>query len=279
MNCLITGASRGLGRAIAIAFWNEGANLILVSRSEAALHAVAAELLERPKQRALLLPVELSAASATDQIVCEAKKVFQNLDVLVNNAAVQGPIGPLWTNAWDAWQRTLDVNLLAPVALCRACIPWMAEQRRGKIINISGGGASKARPNFSAYATSKTALVRFTETLAEETRGLRIDVNCVAPGIMNTEMLADVLAHAHLVGPDECEQARVTRSGGPTDFKRTVDLCLFLASRDSDGITGKLISSKWDPWENLPTWRTELQETDIYTLRRITPEDRGKKWP
>ena len=149
----------------------------------------------------------------------------------------------------------------------------------GHIIIISGGGATKPLPYLSAYAASKAAIVRFGETLAEELKERGIDVNLVAPGALNTRLLDEVLQ----AGPERVGQAfydaslRQKQSGG-TPLTRGADLCAYLASAASDGITGKLLSAVWDPWERLEQWRDELDGTDIYTLRRITPEDRGKKW-
>jgi len=168
---------------------------------------------------------------------------------------------------------------MAPVAMCRLIVPWMAERRRGKIINLSGGGATGPRPNFSAYAASKAALVRFTEILAAETCDLGIGVNCIAPGAMPTAMLESILASGPcLAGQREYESAVNAGRSGTSTLDRAADLCVFLASRESDGITGKLISAVWDPWERLADHLEDLQSTDVYTLRRIVPEDRDLDW-
>ena len=111
--------------------------------------------------------------------------------MLVNNAAITGPVGPLETNDWDEWTQTLQTNLFGTVLMCRAVLPGMRERGYGKIINLSGGGGTGPRPNFSAYATAKAGVVRFTETLAREVEG--IDVNAIAPGALNTRMRDDVL--------------------------------------------------------------------------------------
>ncbi len=277
--CLITGASRGLGARIAHAFWEAGASLILVARSEASLRDVAAGLADRPGQRATLVPADLGDAAAPERIVSKARENFDALDVLVNNAAIQGPIGPLWENDWGQWQATVQIDLMAPVAMCRLIVPWMAERRRGKIINLSGGGATGPRPNFSAYAASKAALVRFTEILAAETRDLGIGVNCIAPGAMPTAMLESIVASGpELAGQREYQLALQASQSGTSALDRAADLCVFLASRESDGITGKLISAVWDPWERLVDHLEDLQGTDVYTLRRILPGDRRLDW-
>jgi 3-oxoacyl-[acyl-carrier protein] reductase len=155
----------------------------------------------------------------------------------------------------------------------------MIESGGGAIINISGGGASGPRPNFSAYATAKSGLVRFSETLAQELQPYNVSVNCVAPGAMNTPMLDEIIrSGAELSGAGEYQQAsRIRREGGgsPDNVAR---LCLFLASAEARGITGKLISAAWDPWPALLQHSADLSGSDIYTLRRIVPRDRGLAW-
>lgn len=278
-NCLITGASRGLGATIATAFWEAGASLLLVARSASALADLAACLPSRPKQTIFTFVADLSDPLAPEQIIADARQKFDKLDVLVNNAGILGPTGPLWDNDWDAWQEALRVNLFAPVALCRLCVSWMARRRSGKILNISGGGATGPRANFSAYATAKAGLVRFSETMAVETRDLNIDVNCVAPGALDTAMTAAVLASGpDSVGQREYDLALNVRKTGGASRERAAALCVFLASAASDSITGKLISAVWDPWGALPEHLGELQQMDVYTLRRIVPADRGLTW-
>jgi len=276
---LMTGASRGLGRALATAFWEAGAHLLLVDRRQEGLDAVAAELQPRPSQHVWTLPVDLADADGAERIVSAARTWWPRVDVLVNNAAIQGPIGPLSGNDWGSWVVTLQVDLVTPAALCRLVTAWMTEQGGGSVINISGGGATSARPNYSAYATAKTGLVRLSETLAEELRPHGIRVNCVAPGTMATEMLGETLKSGpDVAGTQEYEVAARVLGEGGTAMRRATDLCLFLASSASEGVTGKLISALWDPWERLQEYRGDLDGSDIYTLRRIVPRDRGKDW-
>jgi NAD(P)-dependent dehydrogenase (short-subunit alcohol dehydrogenase family) len=276
---LITGASRGLGAALANAFWAEGAHLILVGRSAEKMKDLVASLGSRPDQKILAVRVDLKRPESPAQILAETKNTFEGLDVLINNAGMQGPIGPCWENDWEAWKETLQVDLLAPVALCRLFIPWMANQGRGKIINLSGGGAAGPRACFTAYATAKTGLVRCSEILAAETKSLGIDINCVAPGAMATSLLTDIMeAGPQRAGPREYEQAQRVLQSDEDQRQRAVALCVFLASTASDGITGKLISAVWDPWVSLPDHLGDLEKTDIYTLRRVVPPDRGLGW-
>jgi 3-oxoacyl-[acyl-carrier protein] reductase len=275
-NALITGGSRGLGRAIAREFREKGANLALVARNREALDAVAAELQSAGRGDVEVIAADLRDPEAPAGIVDRLREKWGHLDALVNNAGVGGPIGRVWENDWREWQETLQVNLLAPVALCRLCIPWM--RRGGSIVNLAGGGATGPRPNFSAYATAKAALVRFSETLAQEVVDLGLRVNAISPGIMASEMLEAVLrAGPEQAGEDYQRVLEVKRNGGQPPEKAAA-LAWYLASPASAGITGRLISAIWDPWRELAKHADELKESDIYTLRRITPEDRGKQW-
>ena len=180
---------------------------------------------------------------------------------------------------WDEWEHAVRVNLFGSVLCCRAVLPHFRANGYGKIIQLSGGGATSPLPRLSAYAASKAAVVRFAETLAEELRGHGIDVNAVAPGALNTRLLDEVLeAGPRRVGDSFYERAVEQRSSGGTPLDLPSRLVVFLASGASDGISGKLISAPWDPWEELPSRADDLRETDVYTLRRIVPADRGLSW-
>jgi 3-oxoacyl-[acyl-carrier protein] reductase len=257
---IVTGGSRGLGMAVAEAMRREGADLLLVARSEAALRQVADRL------ESHTFAADLRDPAAPQAILAEARRLWPRVDILVNNAGIAGPIGPLADNDWTAWRETIQVNLLAPAELCKLSIAWMRETGGGRIVNLSGGGATGPRPEVSAYATAKCALVRFSETVAAEVADLGIRVNCVAPGVMNTVMLQEVL------------RAGVKGVPTPSDPKVAAELIVYLASAESAGISGKLISAVWDPWRSLHEHVADLQNSDIYTLRRIVPEDRGKGW-
>ena len=271
---LITGASRGFGQAIARRLHAAGANLILAARDLAALTAISAELAD---ERAVkTMAVDLTSACDVDRLAdfCVAGKT--PVQILVNNAAVQGPIGPLESVDYSNWAAVFDINFFAPARLCQRLIKSMRNSGWGKIINISGGGATSPRPDFTAYAASKCALVRLSETLAVELAGSGIDINCLAPGAMNTRMLGELLAAGPKGAKREYEKALKQQQSGGASPQQAAELALFLASPASDGITGRLFSAVWDNWKDLPAHREELAASDIYTLRRIVPQDRGK---
>jgi 3-oxoacyl-[acyl-carrier protein] reductase len=277
--CLLTGATRGLGHALAQRFWEGGFSLCLVARRQADLEAAAAALPARSGQEVVCLACDLADPAAADGLMARAAERLSRLDVLLNNAAMQGPIGPAWENDFAAWRQTVQVNLLAPVSLCRAAVPFMAKTGGGAIINLSGGGATGPRANFTAYASAKAALVRFSETLADEARGLGIRVNCIAPGAMKTAMLGEVVkTGAAAAGEREYAIAAKVCAEGGAPMDRVAELALFLATEAGSGITGKLVSAVWDNWEQWPGHLEELLKSDVYTLRRIAGRDRGFTW-
>ncbi len=275
----ITGASRGLGLATAEAFRAGGWHVALVARDASALELAASRLLGMPCDADVFpIPLDLMKQEAGEKLFNMLKGRWGGLDALVNNAGIQGPIGPLWTSSPEEWERTFRLLLFTPASLCRFAIPWMRKRGGGTIVNISGGGATGPRPNFSAYGAAKAALVRLTETLAMECVPHGIAVNAVAPGAMPTAMLHEVTeAGEGSAGQKEYETAlRLTTTSDAAVIRRAAQ-CVFTLAQPGVPVTGKLISAVWDPWEKLSEHVEDLG-SDIYTLRRITPKDRGKTW-
>ena len=277
--CVITGASKGLGKFLAYRFWDAGFNLCLVARSRAGLEESVLALPERKGQQAVFLVCDLSDPVSVEELPAKVRACLPRLDVLVNNAAIHGPIGPLWENNLSMWQKAVQVDLMAPVFLCRAFIPWMKETGGGSIINLSGGGATGPRANFSAYASAKAGLVRFSETVAVETRELGIRINCIAPGAMKTALLGEVIEKGvGAAGDREFAIAKKVFAESGASMDKVADLALFLATDAGKKVTGKLISAVWDDWEHWPEHLKDLSSSDVYTLRRIAGRDRGFEW-
>ena len=274
---VITGATGGLGRELTHAFWGAGYSLILVSRRVDELSSLSLSLTNRVNQSVHCAITDL--CSPTQISLLSDLLTKKEPHVLINNAAIQGPIGPSWENDIGEIQATIQVNLLAPIELCRAVVPGMIVRGGGAIINISGGGATAPRANFTSYATAKAGLIRYSETLAEETSPYGIQVNCIAPGAMKTEMLGEILkCGANVAGEREFTLASKVFAEGGASMASVAELALFLAGEESKGISGKLVSAVWDDW---PSWKEHLNElcsSDVYTLRRITGRDRGFTW-
>ncbi len=281
-SAIITGANQGLGRAIATQFVQAGASVLLVARGEELLRQAERELAPlaaRPSQRVLSMAGDVAQPESCAAVVARARELLPGLTALVNNAGIYGPIGPTEEVDWDGWVEAIRVNLLGTLLMCRAVIPVFKARGYGKIVNLSGGGATSPLPRFSAYAASKAAVVRFTETLAVELRDWHIDVNAIAPGSLNTRLLDEVLAAGpEKVGKDFYERSLKQRDSGGAPLEKGARLAAFLASAESDGISGRLLAAVWDDWARLPERREHLAKSDIYTLRRIVPEDRGLQW-
>ncbi|MBJ7339121.1 SDR family oxidoreductase [Mycolicibacterium sp.] len=278
---VVTGGSQGFGLAVAEAFLTEGADVLVCARGEDELDSAVASLTQKADANRKIASVvaDVSRPEHAERVVRTAVDAFGRVDVLVNNAGVYGPMGVIEDVDWGDWTRAIEINLMGTVLPCRAVLPHMKRAGRGTIINLSGGGATAPLPRMSAYAASKAAVVRFTETLAEELRDDGIDVNAVAPGALNTRLLDEVLeAGPARVGFEFYEKSLQQKKNGGASLGKGAALCVFLASEASKGLTGKLISALWDPWENLPARVSELATNDVYTLRRIVPKDRGQEW-
>ena len=280
LNALITGASQGLGRAIAEQFLREGAHVALCARNTTELNSTREELARlAPSQTVLARPCDVSVESQVNDLAAFALRELGSLQILVLNAGIYGPMGPTESVDLAEWRRAIDINLYGVLLPCRALIPHFKQAGRGKIVVLSGGGATNPLPNISAYAASKAAAVRLMETLAEELRPHRVDVNAIAPGALATRLVDEVLAAGpDKVGPAFFAKNKQWKEKGATPLSLGAGLAVYLASAESDGLTGKLLSAQWDPWARLHEHREDLAGSDIYCLRRIVPGDRGKKW-
>lgn len=278
---IITGANRGLGREIAAHYVRAGASVLLTARDEKLLAEVRDEL--APLAQAGQA-VEMLGGDVADERHCAdaaARLIALPGDelILVNNAGIYGPKGLIEEIDWAEWVKAIEINLFGLVLMCRAVIPLMRKANYGKIVNLSGGGATNPLPRISAYAASKAAVVRMNETLAEELHDANVDVNAIAPGALNTRLLDEVLeAGPEKVGKGFYERSLKQRDTGGAPIERGAELAVFLGSKESDGITGRLISAVWDRWEEFPKWREQMAKTDVYTLRRIVAKDRGFDW-
>ena len=278
---IITGGTRGLGYAIAKKYIENGALVLICGRDIECLTKAEKKLKELSSTDQIVLGLQKNVSIEEDvkELIEFAHKNMGKVDIVVNNAGIHGPKGLVENVDSDEWLEAIKTNLLSVFYMCKWVIPHMKERNSGKIINVSGGGATAPFPRISAYAASKAGIVRFTETISEECKGYNIDINALAPGSLNTRLLDDILdSGPETVGTAVFEKALQQKKDGGVSPELGANLCVFLASDESNGITGKLISAVWDPWSDLATYKYDLTESDIYTLRRITEKDRGKNW-
>jgi 3-oxoacyl-[acyl-carrier protein] reductase len=276
---IITGASKGLGKEIAIHFIKAGASITICSRHSDELNNVIRELKSIACEDQLICGVsaDISNPEEVKAFVQFSIERMGSVDCLINNAGIYGPKGNIDELDLTKWIEAIQINIFGVLYMCNMIIPYMKNNKRGKIINLSGGGATKPMPGLSAYATSKAAIVRFTETMAMELKKDNIFVNAVAPGALNTGMLEEILAEGKgKVSEDIYKASLAQKESGGTPLSKGAELCVYLASDESDGVTGKLISAVWDDYKTLHK-HPDILGSDIYTLRRIVPEDRGVK--
>jgi 3-oxoacyl-[acyl-carrier protein] reductase len=267
---LVVGAGRGIGEEVALRFAREGARVVLASRTAGELDSVF-QRIQAEDGAASVQVTDATSREQVDRLVQASLNAFGRIDVLVNAAGIYGPIGNLWDADPDEWFKTFSVNLFSAFLLCRAVAPHMIKARRGKIVNFSGGGAASPIARFSAYGASKAAVVRLTETLAEEVREFNIQVNAIAPGAVDTKLQDEVLAAGDRAGEIYLRMKKMRESGeGATPRDLPAELAVFLASEESRELTGKLISAPFDGWQSWDAQRIhEVSSKPWYTLRRL----------
>jgi NAD(P)-dependent dehydrogenase (short-subunit alcohol dehydrogenase family) len=274
---IITGGSGGIGKAIAAAFAREGASLVLVSRTGEELEKIQRGLaISGPVVE--IFPADISRKEDVRGLLDFTLKKFGTVDILVNSAGIQGPIGLITDIDEKDWFEAIKINLYGTFLCIKAVLPVMMKNNRGKILNFSGGGAVSPRPRFSAYSTAKAGVVRLTETLAGELKEYNIGIHAIAPGAVNTKMLELVLAAGEAAGKEEMAKAIKQKQEGGVPPPKVAELAVFLASDRSDGLSGRLISLPWDNWVAIPQHVPDIMSSDVFAMRRIIPQDRGYVW-
>jgi 3-oxoacyl-[acyl-carrier protein] reductase len=260
---LITGAGRGIGKRLAIGFAKAGARVGLVGRNRAELESTRLEIQDAGGV-ALTLRADVCRFDEIDAAADEMTQQWGAVDVLIANAAVQGPVGPFTGNRPADWAELMNINVIGIMNSCRAVLPQMVKRRSGKVLNISCDGATTPRAGFAAYSASKAAVARFMETIAEEVRDNNVQVNSMLPGGTYTSMTDEVLNAAIRISDAELEVATQTRLTGGMPAEKQLQLALFLASERSNHVTGKLIRVQ-DDWKKL---ESDGLRPDVFTLRR-----------
>ncbi|MBT4427062.1 MAG: SDR family oxidoreductase [Rhodospirillaceae bacterium] len=228
---IITGATKGIGRAMAAVFGANGANILATGRTSDELDSICREV-ERAGAQAVPLVADLALADSPARITQQALDSFGRIDVLINNAAIIHDSASLVEFDAELWQRVLYVNLVAPALLTKAVLPHMIERRHGKVINIASIGGRRGGSGRSAYRAAKAGLINLTESVAAEVKQYGIDVNCICPGATDTEGFRSAFDHK-----GRQQDAKLMES------REIAELALFLASRQASAITGTAIDA------------------------------------
>jgi len=275
---VITGGSLGIGLAISKKCVKEEARVIIVARNSNNLNN-AIKLLAP-------LSIENNLSYSLDVSDYNSVMAFSNwcldnklkINGLVNCAGIYGPIGNSRIIDMAAFETAIRINFLGTVFMSSVFSRILKNNERTKIVNFSGGGAATPFPNYSAYATSKVAIVRFTENFALELQNEMIDINCVAPGFVLTRLHEQTISQGvETVGREFYDSTLKQIESGGVSPDIAADLSVFLLSGESDGISGKFISAPWDPWKEKEFQEKLRKDKDLATLRRIDNKTFFKK--
>ena len=279
---IITGAGRGIGQAIALAYAKEGAKLALTARTPSELEETSQQA-KALGAEVLVIPTDISDQTQVDEMVRRTVDQYATVDILVNNAGIHGPVGPLQDTDISHWIRAFQVNVFGTVLCCQAVLPVMLQQNRGKIINMTGGGVGLVSGTAyrTAYNASKASIIRLTEDLPLELAGTNIQVNVMGPGSHRTRLVEEMLEGVPAAGVTQrFEEVRqqmfeqvVAKFGtsAAVSIEQATGLAVFLGSEASGNLSGRCFEA-FDDFLALPPKIPEIMASDTYTLRRVEPK-------
>ena len=277
-NIVITGASSGIGRKIAESLIKDGNNVIVCARSISPLKELTAN-----GKIASYFKVDVSKKSQIIHFTKFVSSKFGHVDALICCAGVYGAIGPFWEVDDEDWWATIKINLLGTFLTIKYFTPLLKQAKNSSIVTFAGGGAFNSFPRYSAYASSKSAIVRLTETIAEELKSFNIKVNAVAPGFISTPIHnATIEAGPKIVGEEFYNETKKKLKDSHGKIEVPINCVKYLISDRADGLTGKTISANFDPWRSDDFFKqiTNINNSDLYTMKRINkvniPEN--EKW-
>ena len=267
---IITGGSLGIGFAIAKACAGQGAEVIIAARNQGNLEDSLKKIKSISEKNHIAYSLDVGDLKAVKVFAEWIKNEGLVVNGLVNCAGIYGPIGKTPNIDMENFTQAIKINFLGTVYMCSVFSPLLVSSTNKKIVNYSGGGAASPFPNYSAYASSKAAIVRFTENLSRELDDDGFDINCIAPGFVITRLHQETVgAGSEMAGPGFYENTKKQIEEGGVPPEIAAELTIFLLSEDADGITGKFLSAPWDPWQD-KTFQEKLREdNDLATLRRI----------
>lgn len=263
---IVTGSGRGIGKSIALKFAEEGAKVVLISRTKDEIEQTLNEI-EKNGGQGFSFQLDVSHFNEVENLIYKVLNDYGKIDILVNNAGIITPIKPIHKVDVKEWENNIQINLFGTFYFMKLVIPNMISNNYGKIINLSGGGAFNSMPNFTAYSVSKAAIIRLTETVAAELGTKNISVNAIAPGPIKTKITYDIFESGIMAGIEQNRAKKLIDDGG-FDISKVCDLALFLASNESDGLSGKTISAKWDNLDYIKQNISLIQKSDKFTMKR-----------
>ena len=267
---IITGGSLGIGFAIAKACAGQGAEVIIAARNQGNLEDSLKKIKSISEKNHIAYSLDVGDLKAVKVFAEWIKNEGLVVNGLVNCAGIYGPIGKTPNIDMENFTQAIKINFLGTVYMCSVFSPLLVSNTNKKIVNYSGGGAASPFPNYSAYASSKAAIVRFTENLSRELDDDGFDINCIAPGFVITRLHQETVgAGAEIAGPGFYENTKKQIEEGGVPPEIAAELTIFLLSEDADGITGKFLSAPWDPWQEKTFQKKLREDNDLATLRRI----------
>jgi short-subunit dehydrogenase len=273
----VSGSTGFLGRKVALHLLKKGSRILLGGKNDIELQELFGNL--KTNFGSQIVGVVNCDLSKPEEWPGVAKQLdLYDVTKFVNCAGLQGPIAPIIELENEDFTEVFNVNLFSAVFFTKYFLLNRDKKRFASIIHFSGGGSTSARPFFAPYSLSKTALVRFVENVALENQGEGVSINIIAPGVMPSQMQSEIMGSRLLSETHEVDSARKSFLDHSNEHQRLLELIEFLLSKKSVGLSGKLISAKWDNWGNWTRHLDILQESDLYTLRRVTARDRGENW-
>ena len=275
---LITGATGTIGKTIAKAFARGGYNLILGGLSKKKIETLKKEFSSYEHIRIRVIQVDVSNKKSLQALFKKVTRDFKTIDVVVTAAGAYGAIGTIEQTEPEEWLEAIEVNLLGTFMTIKYALPLLRKSPRAKIITFAGGGEGPMERS-SSYVASKAGVLRLVETLSVELSP--IEINAISPGLVTSGLVQEIIDAGPLRAGEKRYQEAVEQQMGGGDSispRKAASLAVFLASSNSNGISGKNISAVWDKWHELPKHTEEIMNSDVYNIRRIKPKDRGYDW-
>lgn len=267
---IITGANGTLGKYLALFFLNKGYELLLISKNRKSLNSFYKKYKNKKSNNLRIFTSDFNNEKSVLKLCKNLKKFVNNPLLLINNAAIHGPIGPLESNNLNEWKKVFNINFFSHIKITKLILAEMVKNKNGSIISIAGGGAVTARENFNAYSSSKTALVRFSENLSIEYAKYNINFNCISPGVLKSNLQKEIIDnYSNLLKDNEYKKLKISQKQNIKNLSKVSKFISFLISKKGKKISGKILSSKWDNFKYISENHVKKIPNDMFTLRRV----------